>query len=150
VIPFKTVLILILLVIMIITIISEYCYSIHTQDKTCKSKFKVKVVGVLIHLSLTSGLDWGKLSVLHPGWFTLGERAPVPIRQKVGRTVGLVWTFWRREESLASTGNQTTFPPSYSLPSCRYSDYVISAPTILHMQNKNNTLIMNFDIPAIT
>jgi len=41
-----------------------------------KNKGQGKVTEHLIHLSLTSGLNWGKWSALHPGWFTLGERAP--------------------------------------------------------------------------
>jgi hypothetical protein len=46
----------------------------------------------------------------------LQERTPVPIEQEAGWATEVVWTFWRREKSLAHTGIWTPdSPPACSL-----------------------------------
>ena len=99
--------------------------NIHTSVRTSDTTRELR--------SVRNALIIFNISEYEPGW-----------------AAELVWLLWKRDQSLTS-GNQTMFPPSYSPLPCHYSDYVISAPTILHVQNKNNdTLIMNFDMPAIT
>jgi hypothetical protein len=47
--------------------------------------------------------------------FSLEKELQLPIEQEPGWAPGLLWAFWRREESLAPDGDQIPDRPALSL-----------------------------------
>ena len=107
-----------------------YALSFNRLHTTCK-RFSLPMpwrhkegVKVQFQPFLTLALDGGEwLSSCH-GCFTPWERTPLPINREAGYT--LVWTFWRREKSLAPTWIRTL---GHLAVKCCYTHYAILPPS---------------------
>ena len=97
----------------------------------CERHEVIRLVEIQLHSFLTSTISGGEWSASRPGKLLLGERTPVPIRQKGegGVATEQVQRFRRRETPLSPISIRTTNRPAPKL---------VSVPTFLILFQKRS------------